>query len=234
MNAVIKIVSFLVFGGAVATGNGYCLLAGALLVLPLYAGGGGQLAHALKILRRLRWLFLSILVVYVFFTPGRLLWPELSSGPTYEGLAQGGLRVAVLILLVLAVNWVIDTTEQNRLLAGILWCLRPLSILGVSPERLAVRISLTLEAVQALRGDYREQPRLLPDHSRQARRDVITATAWRLFTAARQRAETAPLVEIELPDTSAPPLWQWLIPLLLSLVFISVQVYGAVWQPGHG
>ena len=78
MHAAIKIISFLVFGAAVSTGNGQVLLAGMLLVAPLYFFAEDAHLHgAFNMLKRLKWLFVSIFVVYLFFTPGQLLVPGL-------------------------------------------------------------------------------------------------------------------------------------------------------------
>ena len=136
MHPVIKIVSFLVFGAAVSIGDGKILLAGASLVLPLYVFGNKIHFHtSLIMLKRLKWLFVSILIVYLFFTPGQLLWPDVVWSPTLEGLTQGLLRVAVLVLLVAAVNFLISSTEQDDFLSAVLWCLRPLSFVGLPHER---------------------------------------------------------------------------------------------------
>jgi len=156
MHAVIKIVCFLVFATAMVMGAKLVLLAGFILVASLYLfelvqGMPTQLHNALKMLKRLRWLFLSILVVYLFFTPGILLLPDVLWGPTQEGLIQGLVRIVVLVLIVAAVNVLIGSTGQAEFLSAVSWCLQPLSWLGLSHERLAVRISLTLATVGVLR-----------------------------------------------------------------------------------
>jgi hypothetical protein len=225
MHAAIKIVSFMVFGAAVALGNAQNLLLGLLLVLPLYLLGGAHLGHAIKMLRRLRWLFLSILIIYLFFTPGQLVFAEVSWGPTYEGLAQGGQRIAALVLLVAAVNWLINSTSQEAFLAAVLWCLQPLARFGFPHERLAVRITLTLEAVGAVRSAYRHESREQPSFpGEQARLFAIVQTAHRLYQKVVTEAQTAPIREIVLPAQSRPPLGQWFIPVLLSVAFAAANL----------
>lgn len=241
MHAVIKIISFLVFGAAVASGSGAMLLLAVLLVAMLYLPGMGNahphLKTALMMLKRLRWLFLSILVLYLFFTPGRLLWPGVLWGPTVEGLQQGGLRIAALVLIVAAVNWLLASTEQDEFLSAVIWCLRPLVWLGLPHERLAVRIALTLEAVSLVRGHYRHQPRQdgveapaeeVVQPSARQQLLTIAKTAHRLFTEVVSVAESAPLREIVLPAQSRPPLWQWLIPLLLLALFVTARFINPV------
>lgn len=224
MHAVIKIVSFLVFGAAMTLGQGQLLLAGSLLVAGLYLFGDAHPGDVMRMLRRLRWLFISIIMVYLFFTPGQLLWSAVPWGPTVEGLLQGILRVGVLVLLVAAISWVIGSTEENELLSAVLWCLRPLSLLGLPHERLAVRISLTLESVSAVRERIQKQDARSSQASG-SRLAAIARQAQDLVRHVIARAEAEPLREISLPAESRPPLLQWLIPLSLAALFVLLKWY---------
>ena len=241
MHPVIKIVSFLVFGAAVSVGNGHALIAGISLILPLYIFANKNHFHAsLIMLKRLKWLFVSILIVYLFFTPGQLLWSDVMWGPTLEGVTQGSFRVAVLVLLVAAVNFLISSTRQDDFLSAILWCLRPLSYIGLPHERLAVRITLTFDEVSQIRkhhlyesGDESQKDEVNNGVSNSNTADplvslepkllAIARTANRLFQSVIHTAETSPVREISLPEESAPPTYQWLIPVLLASLFIVVK-----------
>lgn len=229
MHAVIKIVNFLVFGAFVVQGSAQVLLAGLLLIMPFYvvnftAQSRVHLGTAVRMLKRLRWLFLSIFIVYLFLTPGELLWQGVLWGPTLEGLMQGTARVAVLVLFVAAVNILLVSTEQEAFLSAISWCLQPLSWFGLSHERLAVRIALTLETVSKVRDVYRHEPRgdELPD-SEGPKLRMIAETAQRLFAQVVHDAENAPIREIVLPEQSRPPLIQWMIPIGLVVLFVTVK-----------
>lgn len=224
MHASIKIISFLVFGAAVSTGSGQVLLAGLLIVTPLYFFSEKSVLHgAMQMTKRLKWLFVSILVVYLFFTPGQLLLPDILWGPTIDGLFQGLLRIAALVLLVAAVNLLIQTTEQGEFLSAILWCLRPLSLLGISHERLAVRISLTLDGVSQARSDLSQSASTSRDIKGESKLALISGMASRLFESALKNAESTPLREIALPDETRPPVFQWLIPVGLAVLFMLIQ-----------
>jgi len=233
VHAVIKIICFLIFGAAMAVGTPPLLWTGAGLVAALYLiellrGVPAHLPHALNMLRRLRWLFLSILIVYLFFTPGVLLIPDVLWGPTREGLLQGLARIAVLVLIVAAVNVLIGSTGQGEFLSAVSWCLRPLSWCGLSHERLALRISLTLEAVGVLRQRYQHEARGdAPTGQAEAfepRLMAIAGTAHRLFARVIEDAEQARTRRIALPEETHPPLWQWLIPLLLGGLLLMVNL----------
>lgn len=239
MHAVIKIVCFLVFGAAMAVGSKPVLLAGFILVSSLYlfelvCGVPTQLHNVLKMLKRLRWLFLSILVVYLFFTPGILLLPDVLWGPTQEGLTQGLLRIAVLVLIVAAVNVLMSSTGQAEFLSAVSWCLQPLSWLGLSHERLAVRISLTLTAVGVLRTACQHEAhdetsdvvvaKSVESSSSEPKLMAIAKTAHHLFDKVINDAEQASLQAITLPEQSRPPLLQWAIPVLLAIVLLVVKI----------
>jgi energy-coupling factor transport system permease protein len=224
LHAAIKIVSFLVFGAAMTLGRAHLLLAGAVLLAALYFTGQARLAPALVMLRRLRWLLLSILMVYLFFTPGQLLWPGVAWGPTVPGLGEGLRRVAALALLAGAVSWVLGGTAQDELLSALLWCLRPLTWVGVAPERLAVRITLTLEAVGTAQRLYREVAATAAPRPRGRVAGLAqAASAW--LQEVMRAAEAQPLRAITLPARSHPPPWQWLIPLGLAGLLLLVHVY---------
>lgn len=222
MHAVIKIISFLIFGAAVALGGDAELLAATLLLIPLYVTGQGHIAPAFRLLSRLRWLFLSILLVYVFFTPGQLLFPVLDWGPTWEGLLQGAGRIAALVLLVLAVNWLLESTAQDAFLSATLWCLRPLARLGFPQQRLAVRICLTLEAVRNTRTALLVEP--VAGEPGDSRIKLIVRRASHMIDWVITQAEAAPLRKITVLQESSPPLVQWLIPILLGIFFILLRV----------
>lgn len=233
MHPVIKIILFLIYSAAVAFGGVAILLAGAALMLILYLLGPGEWwLPALRMLRRMRWFFLSIALVYLLFTPGRLLFSAWPWGPTLEGLAGGGQRIASLVLIVFAVNLLLRTTLRPALISAILWCLIPLAWVGLPRERLAVRIALTLDAVDSVQVIYRHQsrddecdgepPADIRPTSLKARLWRIGATAQRLVTAVIEQAESVPTVAIEVPRPSNPPLVQWLYPLLLGALFMAL------------
>lgn len=224
MHATIKIVSFLVFGAAVSTGDSQIFLTGLMLVVPLYVlTGETQIRGVMVMLKRLKWLFLSILVIYLFFTPGQLLFTDVMWGPTYEGVRQGFLRVGALVLLVAGVNLLITTTEQDDFLSATMWCLRPLSLFGLDHERLAVRITLTVDAVSQIRHEHRLEIKERNELQKGSRIQSIVMSANHLFTSAISFAESAHVREIILPVESRPPLQQWLIPVALIILFTVIR-----------
>lgn len=174
---------------------------------------------ALKMMQRLRWLLLSILIIYLFYTPGVPLWPGIASGlPTQEGLLNGGHRIAVLLLLVAAVSLLLQSTPIAQMIAALLWLLRPFSLFGFPYERLAVRLGLTMEAVTELQ-DMIVKTTTESQGVRQ-RIQAFAAQMVDLFDQVTQHARSLPCQTIEVPILMAPSVWQWLMLFLISGVFL--------------
>lgn len=215
MHPLIRIVSFLVFAAFVATGHAAQLAFAALLVAAGYGvTARAQLKAAWPLLRRMRWLFLSLLVVYLWFTPGQPLLPAIASQPTLEGVLEGLQRISALALLALAASLLLQSMTREVLIAALYSLLSPLRWLRVQPERIAVRLTLTLEAVTEVQQLLAEQQ--LREHPANARRNPvarISAVSAGLFQAVIARAEGTPCTTLSITTGDRPPTVQWLIPV---------------------
>ena len=105
----------------------------------------------LKLLRKMRWLLLFLLVIYAFNTPGEYLrgWP-FDFAPTYEGLQAGLLQAGRISIMLAGVSILLTITSRESLMAGFFLLLYPLKGIGLPPERLAVRLWLTLHYVETV------------------------------------------------------------------------------------
>lgn len=125
----------------------------------LVAAGAFAPARFLRLLRRVRVLLIAIAILFAWFTPGEAFfhdWPRL--GPTREGLALAVLHAARLVAVVCAVAVLLERLSLQRLVSGLHALSRPLRLIGVSPERLALRLLLVLRYVEASpRGHGRPQ-----------------------------------------------------------------------------
>lgn len=112
-----------------------------------------------SMLRRARWLLLSLLLVYGFATPGAPLWEALPA-LSREGVALGAMQAWRIALLLAGLALLMAATPPAALISGIHALLRPLVALGVDAGRFALRLALTLEYARRqapLRGrDWRE------------------------------------------------------------------------------
>lgn len=125
----------------------------------------GRFPEYLKLLRRTRWLLLSLIFVYAFATPGTPLIPAFGSySPSREGLWSGGIQALRLVTLLAGLALLLTAIARERFLAGLYHLLRPFTLLGVNVDRAAARVWLTLhyaEQKEAGRsGDWGEKFRM--------------------------------------------------------------------------
>ncbi len=105
--------------------------------------------RAWRLLRRSRFLVLVLVVLFGCFTPGEAVMSALAGlAPTREGLALALLHGLRLVLVVLLVALLLETTGEHALVAGLITLASPLAGLGLSVERLAVRVLLVLRYVE--------------------------------------------------------------------------------------
>lgn len=104
---------------------------------------------AWRLLRRIRWLGVVLILTYAYTLPGHALWPELAwASPTVEGTKFGLERTLRLVVIVIALALLLAGTERSRLIYGLYVLARPLSLLGFDRRAFAVRLGLTLGYVE--------------------------------------------------------------------------------------
>jgi energy-coupling factor transport system permease protein len=111
-------------------------------------------AQFLRLLRRTRWIALSLLLIYAWATPGKALLNALGSlSPTREGLLDGSLQLGRLLSALAGLAVLLTTLTQARLISGLYTLAFPLRLFGLSRERFAVRLALTLEYAETAMHD---------------------------------------------------------------------------------
>lgn len=96
------------------------------------------------LLRRMRWLFLTVWLILSYGTAGEAIF-DLAWLPTYEGIAEATLHVVRLALMLGCLAWLFTALGKNGLQVALVSLLRPLSIRGITTDRLVVRLSLVME-----------------------------------------------------------------------------------------
>jgi hypothetical protein len=139
------------------------LTTGLLLVISLaYAH-----VHALRLLKRTRWLLLSIFLFFSWGTPGQALWQDWPSGPTQEGVFHALYPLLRLSAAVMLVALLLRAWPPSALVSAFHALSGPLRWLGLDRDRMAVRLVLVLEYVQtrdvpnwraALLGEISQKP----------------------------------------------------------------------------
>lgn len=106
-------------------------------------------AEWLKLIRRVRYILLFLLIVYAFNTPGEYLvgWDFILT-PTYEGITAGIQQALRLALILAGLALLLVNTSREQFIAGLYYLMQSLRHVGLDPERFAVRLWLTLYYVE--------------------------------------------------------------------------------------
>lgn len=124
------------------------LLAGFPLLVLAYALSGTRL---ITLLRRTRWIMLSLLLIYAYATPGVAVWASLAQfSPTHEGLTNGLLQLCRLTFTLASLAILLNLLPRQQLISGLYVLTYPLRYVGLSRERLAVRLALTLQYAESV------------------------------------------------------------------------------------
>lgn len=126
----------------------------ALLLLPLPLVYARQRTFVL--VRRARWLLLSITIMFALATPGERLPGTVGDvGVTYDGLALGAEHLLRLTLLLATLALLHERLGTTGMMSGFHWLLAPLAGWQALRERIVVRLMLILDYVEtAPSGDW--------------------------------------------------------------------------------
>ncbi|MDD2775607.1 MAG: CbiQ family ECF transporter T component [Gallionella sp.] len=138
----------------------------------------------LQLIRRTRWLMLSLLLIYGYSTPGHAIFTALAQfSPTQEGVHDGVLQLARLLVALAGLAILLDKLHRQHWMAGLYTLFLPLDWLGLSRERFAVRLALTLHYAELamLRGTQRWQDILssLSEQNNEVDTQVLTLPIYR-------------------------------------------------------
>ena len=123
------------------------LFAAGLILLVAVVMSGQKL---FQLLRRTRWIMLSLLLIYAYSTPGQPLLDALGMySPSREGLLDGVVQLTRLLAAIAGLAILLDRLQREQLIAGLYTLFAPLQWVGLSRERLAVRLALTLHYAEA-------------------------------------------------------------------------------------
>lgn len=104
----------------------------------------------IQLLHRTRWVMLSLLLIYAYSTPGQPLQGTFGMlSPSREGLIDGMSQLTRLLAALAGLAILLDRLHRQQLIAGLYALFAPLQWIGLSRERLAVRLALTLHYAEA-------------------------------------------------------------------------------------
>lgn len=163
MHPSVRVLALLMFAVTVYDLQRYTLVVALALMLAILLGidllashvrktgavSFAAFAEFLRLLKRVRYILLFLLIVYAYNTPGEYVagW-YFSSAPSYEGIYTGIEQMLRLVAILAGLALLLTTTGREQLIAGLYWLARPFRFAGLDPERFAVRLWLTLYYVE--------------------------------------------------------------------------------------
>jgi len=109
----------------------------------------GAKARFLRAMPRVRWLLVALGAVYGWTTPGEYIWPGWFA-PTWEGIELGFAQMTRLLVIVASLQLLLTNMKRPAIFAGLHALVRPLEWFGLSRDRMALRLALTLEMMEKL------------------------------------------------------------------------------------
>lgn len=131
----------MVFAVQILHGHALLLLAGILIVFALKLCA----VRFMLLLRRTRWILISIFFIYAYTGSGASLWPQLGIfSPAAAGMVDGSVQILRLLAVLAGLSVLLTSLTQAQLVSGLYTLFYPLRFLGLSRESIAVRLALTL------------------------------------------------------------------------------------------
>ena len=193
-------------GTTLATPLFFSIILPSLFILILLYGHLPKLVIAFK---RLKWLFLSIFILNLWFTTPNWL-PDLTQ------ISTAFQHLLPLVTLLLGVHLLLIKLSPNFLIAVMQWWLTPLSSLSFPVNKFSVRIVLILEVIDIMQNAYVNFPK---DTHLSLQQRAIKRIIY-LFTFTYQHAQQAALKTLVITKLESPPLWQWCFPILFCILII--------------
>ncbi|MBU0601774.1 MAG: hypothetical protein KKD25_05155 [Gammaproteobacteria bacterium] len=101
-------------------------------------------ARFLRLMLRLRWLFLAIVLTFGLGTPGRLIIPDFPAGPSVEGLSLAWNAMAHLAAMAGCVAVLLAGLTPGRLTGAMHRLIHPFSACHPGADSFALRLQLVL------------------------------------------------------------------------------------------
>ncbi len=168
-----------------------------------------------RLLKRLRWLFLTLLVLNLWFHSPDWTWL-----PTESAIWLAIERLIALLSIVMAAHLLMMVTSTPDIIAALQWWLTPFKKSGFQTDKLTLRLALVLDTVDQVQHLYVSNPggkstALSGDKATLWIAEALSNKVAHLFSQVIDYAETTPLRTLDIPELPSPPWWQWSYPLLM-------------------
>lgn len=211
-HAITRIVSFLVIAMFLALGEFSVIIVCSILTIALYLIDPPEdLSKILFSIYRMKWFFLSIMVVYLLIDSTSISW--------WSKMAEGIKRIVILVLMMMLVSWLMNKTPRDKILSAIIFLLKPLRYLGISIETVALRIELIFQNIETVRILVSEKKLTM----KQGKKNIseIGKVVSGLYLDLIEKVDEKPLQEITIDLKNAVPFDQWILPSVL-FIFLSI------------
>lgn len=152
MHPTARIVLYILSALALPGLNFFVLAPLAVLLLIL---AWSSRARLLGLLVRARWLFLILVLAHAYQLPGEPLGTELGDfAPSREGVLAGLTQSGRLMVMLALLDALVLAMPLERLMCGVHGLLLPFARLGLDPRRAALRLALTLHAMERRMGPH--------------------------------------------------------------------------------
>lgn len=118
-----------------------------VIVLGLAAGEVEVRRRWRTLLRRARWLLLSLWLILAYGTPGEA-WRDFPWAPSEAGMHEASLHAARLVVMLGTLAWLFNSLPRERLMAGLWALLTPLRRFRIDADRLVVRLALVFDYLE--------------------------------------------------------------------------------------
>jgi energy-coupling factor transporter transmembrane protein EcfT len=146
LHPAVSILCWLLFALAVERASMQMLAVIATVSCLVCAGLPAALPDIFRLVRRSRWLLLSLLLLYAWTTNGAWVWPQLGNlSPTWAGLEAGLERIVRLLLLLASLALLLRAMPREDLVYGLYQLAWPFEKLGFDRRAFAVRLALAME-----------------------------------------------------------------------------------------
>lgn len=157
-----------------------------LAIAVVFAMAGGEVCRRWwRLARRARWLLLTLWLILAYGSPGEALF-DLAWLPTDAGVADAGLHVLRLVVMLGALAWLFARLPREDILGGLWTLAAPLRQAGCDVARAVVRLSLVFDIVQEAPkpGNWRQllEEGAIPAHAAATVR--LSLPHWRLADSA--------------------------------------------------
>lgn len=117
------------------------------LALAIGLAGQGTRQRWWTLVRRARFLLLTLWLILAYGTPGDA-WRDIPWAPTEAGIHEASLHAVRLAVMLGSLGWLFEVLPRDRLMAGLWALVRPLRRLGADADRVVVRLFLVFDYLE--------------------------------------------------------------------------------------